>query len=312
MSTIQNFACSQELRYTHRYLHVKLFCLYANNGAIMIKIIADSTSCLPDSIQKEFNIPLVPQFIHFGEETFVEGLDLDTDSFLLHLSKSNYLPKTSAPPPEYFQRIFSKYSSSGDTLICIHPSTDLSGTVRSAETARIDFPQSDIRIIDTRLVASPLGTVVHQAALWAAAGHSADYICTQVSDLSKRCVLYFLVATLDFLARGGRIGGASALVGNALQVKPILTLVDGQVEQYAKERTFKRALDRLKTLVLDDYPSDIEGHLSIMHAGTPDLAQELSVFFSDKLGISTPLISYLPPAIITHAGPGSLAVGFFR
>lgn len=278
----------------------------------MIKIITDTTSCLPDAIRKEFDIGLVPQFIHFGEETFIEGLDLDTDSFLLQLSNSTFLPKTSAPPPEYFQRIFKEFSSPGNSLICIHPSTDLSGTIRSAETARLDFPDSDIRIIDTRLVASPLGTVVHQAALWAAAGHNGDFICTQVSDLSKRCRLYFLVATLDFLARGGRIGGASALVGNALQIKPLLSLVDGKVEQYAKERTFKRALDHLKTLVLDEYPSDTEGHMSIMHAGTPDLAQELSVFFSDNLGISTPLISYLPPAIITHAGPGSLAVGFFR
>ncbi len=277
----------------------------------MVKIIADTTSCLPTTVQKEYEIPIVPQLIHFGEDSYTEGLDIDTDKFLELLKSSPTLPKTSAPPPNLFRDIYKKYQASDCTLICIHPSTDLSGTVRSAETASLDFPALDIRIIDTRLVASPLGTVVHQAATWAAAGDSADSICQKVISLSKRCKIYFLVATLDYLARGGRIGGASALVGNALQIKPILTLVDGKVEQHAKERTFKRALEHLKTLVLEEYPSSTDGFMSIMHAGSPDLAKNLSDFFVDHLEINPPLISYLPPAIITHAGPGSIAVGFF-
>lgn len=278
----------------------------------MIKIIADTTSCLPPSIQEEFQISIVPQLIHFGDQSYTEGIDIDTNVFLNLLQSSSTLPKTSAPPPELFKEIFSKYDSDENTLICIHPSTDLSGTVRSAETARLDFPNADIRVIDTRLVASPLGSVVHQAALWAKAGHTPDTICQKVIELSKRCRLYFVVATLDYLARGGRIGGASALLGNALQIKPILTLADGKVEQGPKERTFKRALNHIKTIVLDEFPTDNKGFMSIMHAGTPDLAEELKDFFKENLDIEPPIISYLPPAIITHAGPGSIAVGFFH
>jgi DegV family protein with EDD domain len=278
----------------------------------MIKIIADTTSCLPSAIQQEYSIPVVPQIIHFGEESYTEGRDIDTDSFLTLLQSSKNLPKTSAPPPGSFRKIFDKYNSPDNTLICIHPSKDLSGNVRSAETASLDFPNLDIRIIDTRLVASPLGSVVHQAAIGAAAGLSTDLICQQVEDMAQHCRIYFVVGTLEFLARGGRIGGASALLGNALQIKPILTLKDGEVKEHAKERTFGRALGHIKSLVLEEYPSTSKGHLSIMHAGTPELAQELSSFFVEKLSISPPLISYLPPAIITHAGPGSIAVGFFR
>lgn len=277
----------------------------------MVKIIADTTSCLPAPVRNQFQIPIVPQLIHFGEDSYTEGIDIDTDTFLDLLQESDNLPKTSAPPPELFREIFNNFKGTDHSLICIHPSTDLSGTVRSAETARIDFPDLDIRIIDTRLVASPLGTVVHQAAIMAANGQTAESISAAVEDLSKRCKMYFVVSTLDYLARGGRIGGASALVGNALQIKPILKLVDGRVEQHAKERTFKRALHHLKSLVLENFPGDGEGFMSIMHAGTPDLAQDLSGFFCEGLGISPPLISYLPPAIITHAGPGSIAVGFF-
>jgi DegV family protein with EDD domain len=244
----------------------------------MTQIIADTTACLPPAIIKKFNIPILPQLIHFGETSYTEGTDIDTDTFLNLLQSSDSLPKTSAPPPEYFREIFSAFNSPAQTLICIHPSAELSGTIRSAETARLDFPHADIRILDTRLVASPLGIVVHQACLMASSGDSADSICSSVLQLSKRCKLYFLVSTLDYLAKGGRIGGASALVGNALQIKPILTLADGKVEQLAKERTFKRALEHIKSLVLEEYPANGSGHLSIMHAGTPDLALELSAF----------------------------------
>ena len=119
----------------------------------MIKIIADTTSCLPRAIQNEFQIPIVPQMIHFGEDSYTEGVDIDTDTFFAYLANAKSLPKTSAPPPELFRKIFNDYNSPDNSLICIHPSADLSGTIRSVETARIDFPNLDIRIIDTRLVA---------------------------------------------------------------------------------------------------------------------------------------------------------------
>lgn len=277
----------------------------------MVRIIADTTSCLPMPTQQKFNIPVVPQLIHFGEESFTEGVDIDTDSFLDRLKSSRELPKTSAPPPELFKELFSRFSQSPEPIICIHPSADLSGTVRSAETACLDFPGMDIRVLDTRLVASPLGIVVHQAAIWAREGLDADAICQRIKELSSRGRMYFLVATLDYLARGGRIGGASALLGNALKIKPILFLVNGQVSPLAKERTFNKALQYLKELVLEEYPRARPGYLSVMHSGTPELARDLVEFFTSRLAVTSPLLSYLPPAIITHAGPGSIAVGFF-
>jgi len=277
----------------------------------MVKIISDTTACLPHAIKTDFNIPIIPQIIHFGEESFTEGVDIDNQTFLEKLRLSKELPKTSAPPPEMFSSIFKSHQDQNEPIFCIHPSADLSGTVRSAETAKLNFPELDIAVIDTRLVASPLGIVVHQAALWNKKGLPAAEIQQRITDLSKRGKIYFLVATLDFLARGGRIGGASALLGNALQVKPILTLVDGKVEPYSKERTFSKALNHLKSLVLSEYPIHHDGHMTIMHADNQSLAEELSFFFIDRLKILPPVISSLPPAIITHAGPGSIAVGFF-
>ncbi len=277
----------------------------------MVKIVADTTSCLPEDIQQDFQIPVAPQLIHFGDQTFIEGRDMDSITFLDRLQNASELPKTAAPPPEIFREIFEKLLLSGEPILCIHPSTDLSGTVRSASVASQDFPDAQIRVIDTRLVASPLGVVVHQAAQAARDGADIDALEALVKTLSSRCQLYFLVSTLDYLARGGRIGGASALLGNALRVKPILSLSDGRVEPFLKERTFPKALQRLRQLVVDSYPADKDGHLTIMHAAVPDQAQALRDYFSDQLGISSPLISDLPPAIVTHAGPGAIAVGFF-
>lgn len=278
----------------------------------MVKIITDTTACLPVSIQNEFNIPVIPQVIHFGDQSFTEGIDIDIPSFLHKLQNSKTLPKTSAPPPAMFSSLFASHQDPNEPIFCIHPSSDLSGNVRSAETASMDFPNLDIRVLDTRLIASLQGTVVHQAAIWNRDGVSADDLHSRILELSKRGRIYFLVATLDFLARGGRIGSASALLGNALQVKPILTLSNGKVEPHSKERTFKKALAHLKSLVMDEYPQGKDGYLSIMHADNPVLADTLSSYFIDRLKISQPLISSLPPAIITHAGPGSIAVGFFN
>jgi DegV family protein with EDD domain len=278
----------------------------------MVKIIADTTSCLPEEIALQFNIPVVPQMIHFGEKSYTEGIDIDNIQFMELLKKSPELPKTSAPSPELFKQIFSEHENTQEAIICIHPSSELSGTVRSAETAKMDFPDLDIRVLDTRLLASPLGILVHQAAILASQGETADDICNEVLSLADRCRIYFLVATLEYLAKGGRIGGASALLGNALRIKPILTIVDGVVEEHSKERTLSKAIEHIKALVLEEYDPDSEGFLTIMHAENHGLAEDLASFFKLEFGISDPIISDLPPAIITHAGPGSVAVGFFR
>jgi DegV family protein with EDD domain len=277
----------------------------------MIKIITDTTSELPEDIRQRYQIPVVPQLIHFGEETYLEGQTIGRDQFMARLTSSADLPKTAAPPPELFAKIFAEHADQGHQFLCIHPSALLSGTVRSATVAAQDFPQEDIRVLDTRLIASPLGVLVRLAAEMAHSGCTAEAILSRLQDLSGRSRFYFVVSTLDYLARGGRIGGASALIGNALQLKPILTLEDGQVETCSKERTLTRAVRKVQKLVVQQYPSDRDGYLTIMHAQAPELAESISRDLQHSLDIPPPLLSDLTPAIVTHAGPGAVAVGFF-
>lgn len=277
----------------------------------MVKIITDTTSGLPAEIARRYNIPVIPQIIIFGKDSYREGVEMDNAAFMARLATSAELPKTAAPPPELFAQEFRRLVPTGEPILCIHPSAEVSGTVRSATVAKDDFPGADIRVIDSRVIASPLATMVTLAARWAEAGVGADEIEARIRDMIPRCRIYFLVDTLEYLAKGGRIGGATALLGSVLQIKPILTFRDGKVDQFDKERTHKRALARLKDLVLDQYPRNAEGHLSVMHAGVPEQAQALASDLGAALGVRQVPILDVPPAIVTHGGPGILGVGFF-
>jgi DegV family protein with EDD domain len=277
----------------------------------MVKIITDTTASLPAETARRYNIPVIPQVIIFGTDSYLEGVEIDKPTFMQRLKTSRELPKTAAPPPELFVKEFERLVPEGEPILCIHPSSEVSGTVRSATLAARDFPDADIRVIDTRFIASPLATMVTLAAEWAEAGQDADTIEARVRDLTTRCHLYFMVATLEYLARGGRIGGASALLGSVLQVKPILTFQDGQVNQFERERTHRRAVARLKELVLEHIPRGGGGHLSVLHAGVPDQGRALADDLGAQLGLADIPIFDVPPAIVTHAGPGVLGVGFF-
>ena len=121
----------------------------------MTKIVTDTTSCLDPVFAGKYHIPVIPQVINFGNDSYIEGIDIDNSTFLKKLRASSVLPKTAAPPVGLFMDAFRELVPSGETILCIHPSADVSGTVRSAATAAAEFPGADIRIIDTRLVASP-------------------------------------------------------------------------------------------------------------------------------------------------------------
>lgn len=277
----------------------------------MVKIITDTTSCLSPEFAQQHGIPVIPQVINFGNQSYLEGVDMDIGAFMSRLKSSPELPKTAAPPPELFIEAFQKLVPLNEPILCLHPSTEVSGTVRSATIAAAEFPQADIHIVDTRLVASPLGTLVELATGWAASGLGVAEIKQKVLDMSARCRLYFMVASLDFLVRGGRIGGAQALLGSMLQIKPILIFREGKVDQFGKERTFKHALERIKELVAQDFPKNQDGYLTVLHAGVAQQGQALAEDLRLKLGVKNVPVYDMPPAIVTHGGPGILGVAFF-
>jgi len=277
----------------------------------MITIVSDTTAGLPRELTSRLNIPILPQIVIFGEKSYRDDIELDTATFLELLKSSPTLPKTSAPPPPLYFPIFEKANKTGDTVICLHPSSKLSGTIRSAQVASQDFPKADIRIVDTQTVACNLGTLVLLANEWVKENVDKNILLSRLDDLITRQRIYFLVDTLEYLHRGGRIGGAKALIGEMLQVKPILTMKNGQVEAFEQQRTKRRALARLVEITLDECAPNMNSHLCVMHADALMEAENLCATLKDLLKLSEIPIYEVPPAIVVHAGPKVLGVGFF-
>jgi len=277
----------------------------------MVTIIADTTTSLPLEALQILGIPTLPQIIIFGEKEYRDDGELDTETFLRLLKSSPVLPKTSAPSPDLYKPLFSKYAASGNSVIVITPSSDVSGTYRAATVAREDFPGADIRVIDSRTIASGLGSLVLKAHEWANSGLSADEVEKRVVALAARQKVYFLVDTLEYLYKGGRIGGAAAMLGSLLQMKPILTVKAGRVDSADKQQTKKKAVAKMLQMVLEDCPRDGTGMVTVMHCDAEEDAREICQRLEEQLGIRDIPIYILPSAIVVHAGPKALAVSYF-
>ena len=279
----------------------------------MVRIVADTTSCLPVDLARQKGIYYVPQEIVIGEETYRDDTQMNPIEFLKRQRSSAVLPKTSAPGPAYYAPVYKEISESGDTAIVLVPSGAISGTLRGATVGAQDFPDADIRIVDTEIVAGGLGALVLEADRWAKEGLDAETIIEKAKVMAKRHRVYFVVDTLEYLYKGGKIGAASHLIGSLLQMKPILTMKEGIVASFESQRTHKRALARLKEIITAQCPPGPQSFLNIMHGDALDLANSFAAEIGAQLNIPVDQIPIydLTPAILVHSGPGVIAVSFF-
>lgn len=277
----------------------------------MTIIVADTTCGLPRDLLTRRGIPLIPQVVMFGEEAFHDDKELDTAAFLQKLKAAKELPKTAAPEPPLYYPVFEDARIKGESVIVVAPTGKASGTVRSAQTAALDFPGVDIRVVDTQTISCNLGSLVLLADDMAKAGESADEIVAKLNDMIPRGRVYFLVDTLEYLAKGGRIGGAKRLLAELLEIKPILQVKDGQVEAFEQLRTKKRALARLVEIVVEGCVGGESAYLSVLQVEAEKEAESLAAELKSKVNVPNIPIYELPPAIVVHAGPRAMGVGFF-
>lgn len=277
----------------------------------MTIIVADTTCGLPRDLLAKRGIPTVPQVVIFGEESFHDDKDLDTAAFIQKLKASKTLPKTAAPEPPLYFPIFEKAKEKGESVVVVAPTGKASGTVRSAQTAAQEYPGVDIRVVDSLTISCNLGSLVLLADDMAKAGKSADEIVAKLNEMIPHGRIYFLVDTLEYLAKGGRIGGAKRLVAELLEVKPILQVKDGQVEAFEQQRTKKRALARLVEVVTEQCPGGESAHLCVLQVEAEKEAEALVEELKSKVNVPHIPIYELPPAIVVHAGPRAMGVGFF-
>jgi DegV family protein with EDD domain len=277
----------------------------------MIKIIADTLSSISVVEAKSLGLAYLPQIVIFGEDSYRDDSEIDSDTFIKRLKASPVLPKTTAPYPHLYQPILEELSSQKAEILIICPSSKISGTYGRASVAAQEFPESQITVIDTPLVGAGLGTVVRYAAAMVNSGIAVSEIIPAIMQMAKRNRTYFLVDTLEYLQKGGRIGAAKALLGSVLQVKPILGISDGEVKAIESQRTHKKALERFIEMTVSECPHNEKSFLSIQRGGSTEEANSLKQQLSIKTGIKDIPITYLPPAVLVHGGPGLLGVSFF-
>ena len=277
----------------------------------MTIIVADTTCGLPRDLMRQRGIPFVPQVVIFGEESYHDDEQLNIATFLQKLKISSTLPKTAAPEPSLYYPIFEDAKKKGESVVVVAPTSKASGTVRSAETASQEFPGLDIRVVDTLTISCNLGSMVLVADDMAKQGASADEIVKRLNDMIPRGRIYFLVDTLEYLAKGGRIGGAKKLLAGLLKIKPILQITDGQVEPFEQHRTKKRALARLVEVVTEQCKGRNDAHMCVIQVEAEKEAAAFALELKSRVPVSEIPIYELPPAIVVHAGPGAMGVGFF-
>lgn len=278
----------------------------------MVKIIADTTCGLPLKELAELDIDVIPQIIIFDGKPYRDDTEIDTPTFLSRLKEAKELPKTSAPPPALYEPLFKKYGQQGYSIVIPTPSSALSGTFRSAEVAAEAVPEAKVHILDTRTIAGGLGVLVKKAKDWADEGKDPETIINDMQALAKREVVYFLVDTLEYLHKGGRIGNAPYLIGSMLQMKPILGIDDGNVTAVEKQRTSVKAFNRLKELVLEECPHGDQSLITVSHCGGQQRADQLAAELAQALQVSHIPVYEVPPAIVVHGGPGIIEVSFFK
>lgn len=275
-----------------------------------IAIVTDSTACIPDNLVQEFQIRVAPQVLIWGEETYEDGIDIQPTEFYNRLSNANQMPSTSQATIASFKNIYTQLYQDGYEIITILLSAKLSGTIDSAEQAKEFVPDARIEIIDSRTTAMAMGYQVLMTARGRDKGMSYEECVAVARSASSHVGVVFAVDTLEFLHRGGRIGGASRFLGTALNIKPILEVVDGKVEAIERVRTRKKSLQRVLELLEDRIGEREPVRLATLHANAPDEAKELLEMAKERFSAIEVIFTEVTPVIGTHAGPGTVGLAF--
>ncbi len=275
-----------------------------------IAIVTDSLSSVPANFVEQYNIKVVPQVLIWGEEIFLDGVDITPSEFYNRLKTADTIPSTSQATPASFKEVFEPLVAAGIPIITIVGSSELTATINSAEQAKATFPHSTIEIVDSLDVAMSLGFQVLAVARAIEEGKSFEEVVAIARTARNYTGVMFVVESLEFLHRGGRIGGASRLLGTALGLKPLLELRDGNVEPLENVRTKAKARARMLDLIEERVAGQPNIRLAGLHAAAEEESQELLKEAEKRLHPVETLFTEVSPVIGTHTGPGVVGLAF--
>lgn len=273
-----------------------------------VYVVTDSSSDLTPEEVAPFDVEIVPLTVRFGSEEFTDGVDLSIDDFYRRMADSEELPQTACPSPGAFAAAFRRAEEAGaDAVVCVTISGELSNTLQSAQTAAVGFEgRLPVRVVDSKSVSSGLGTMVLEAATTAQSGADLDAVMARVDGVVPRTRVFATLNTLENLRKGGRIGGAKAMVGSMLSIKPLIDITGGSVREAGKARTRRRAMQMLYEQMTD--AGAIE-KVAVMHGKAPDV-QEFLDLIAPRFARASIRLGVLGAVIGSHGGAEILGVSW--
>jgi DegV family protein with EDD domain len=273
-----------------------------------VRIATDSTADVPAALASELEIAIVPCLVSFGQEVYLDGIDLDPQAFYEKIARSPALPRTAQPPMSHFVETYERLLDDGqsEAVISIHVAGNLSGTVNAAWAAAQTLADPlRVEVIDSGQVSMGMGWAVVEAARLARTGAPREEICQAVRDMLPRLRAAAMIDTLENLYKGGRISQVTAALGTALQIKPLITIQDGRVDIREKVRTRSGALRRLEAMVRGWAPV---AQMAVLHTGAEQLARDLAGLLRDLAPDGQMLVVPAGSALTSHLGLGAVGV----
>ena len=277
-----------------------------------MKIVTDSTADLTKEFILKHNIEIVPLTIHLGDKSWKDYYDVETDEYYELLRKSSAFPTTSQPTPQDFVNAYSPFVEKGEPILSVHLSSKLSGTFQSALLARSQFAGARIEVVDSLQASFALSMIVIICAEKANQGASLEEIADMARKIGPQIETYFSVDSLEYLHRGGRIGKAQAFLGTLMKIKPLLKVVNGEVQPIEKIRTRDRLLNRFVELVEQAAREHSQLILTVAESDNSEVMTELLGRLERIPGVSLVFRGKIGGVITSHAGPGALGIAFVK
>lgn len=272
-----------------------------------IAILTDSTCDLPQELREKHDIRVIPLQLIWGEETLYDGRDIDAETFYKRLPVDPIHPKTSQPSVGDFAELYKQIGEVADEIVAVLISSELSGIIASAEGAKemVDIP---VHVVDSRTVSLGLGMIVMSAVETREAGADSAAIVAAAERRAANSRAVIMVDTLEYLHKGGRIGGAARLLGTALDLKPVLHLVDGRLEPVSRVRTRSKAIARMLEVAIDGLDRDAPLGGAVLHSAAPEDAARVAEQYQALYNPQEFMVSQVTPIIGVHVGPRALGV----
>jgi DegV family protein with EDD domain len=277
-----------------------------------VAIVTDSTSYIPQNLVEQYKISVAPQIVIWGEETLRDDIDIKPDEFYRRLKTARQMPTTSQVTIAAFLDIFERLHAGGYQILAILISEKLSGTIDSARQAKQVLPDASIEIFDSVSTSMALGFQALAVARLAVGGAGMAECLALAEKSRQNSGVLFAVDTLEFLHRGGRIGGASRYLGTVLQLKPLLTLEDGRIEALERVRTKHKAQNRLAEMIIERLDGKPNIRLATLHANAKEDARALLEQIQGRLEIVETIDSEVSPVVGTHVGPGTFGFAYIH